>query len=339
MQDFTPAFPGLYTDDIVELNNIPYTDWPALIPQYGRFRIKHNTADDYGYEQVIKLRDGLVMRSLDLKILRDNTVAVCSLPGYVSFYFHIKGHCLITTDEQELPHNPGLGGIYFDRDGIETEDYSQAGVTYSFVEVLVEKQLLLQEFFDNQLHEMPEALLNIYQHNKAFYNTILPLDAEANQAIQVLLASDYQHQLRDKFLEAKANELVCLMLRMLKRKAQEADHRPLSVKDLGLMERAREILVRDLASPPSVEDLSRQLGVGKSLLQERFKQVFGMSLRHYLLQARMEEAKALLHSPELSINQISWQLGYEHSCNLVTAFKRQYGLTPNAYRKIEQQKD
>ena len=49
----------------------------------------------------------------------------------------------------------------------------------------------------------------------------------------------------------------------------------------------------------------------------------------------MEQALALLAQPDLNVSQVAWQLGYEHACNFVTAFKRQYGLTPNAFRKLE----
>ncbi|WP_339674064.1 AraC family transcriptional regulator [Dasania marina] len=334
MQGFTPAFPGLYTEDIVELVNVPHTDWPQLIPQYPRFRIKHDTEDEFGYEQIFTVREGVIVRSLDLLMLRDNTVSVSALSGYVSFFFHLNGGCLLLTEGEEHPHNSGSGGVYYDSVGELSEDFSRAGVNYAFFEVLIDKQLLLDEFFSEGLQQMPAVLRPLYEDNKNYNHHTTSLDSEVHQAVQVLAATDYQGVLRDKFIEAKSMELICLMLRVLLRQEQEIAHRPLSVRDTDLLEQAREMLAADLSTPPTVDAIAQALGISKSVLQERFKQLFGMSLRNYLVKKRMEKARDLLRLSELNINQISWQLGYEHSCNFVTAFKRQYGMTPNAYRKL-----
>ena len=335
MSSFVADFPGLYAEDIIEMVNVPYTEWPNLLSQYSSFRIKHDTEDEFGYEQVLRINEGIVVRSLDLLILRDNTVAVGSLKDYVSFYFHLNGDCTISFEDHDLPLNSGVGGFYYDRTATLNEDFSRAGTKYAYFEVLVEKTFLLNNFFSGCDVNMPALVKQIYQTNKEYIYRRTALDVETHQAFKILSATDFRGQLRDQFLDAKSKELVCLMIRTLLRDEKKVVNKPLTAKESALMEQAKQLLLQDLANPLATDEIAKSLGIGRSVLQDRFKQLFGVSLRSYLVEKRMEKAKSLLNQPDLNINQISWQLGYEHSCNFVTAFKRQYGLTPKAYRKLD----
>lgn len=335
MQGFTPDFTGLYSVDIVEINNLSHTEWHSMLARYPCYRVLHENEDEVGVEYTFNIRDGLILRIVDLQILRDSRVPVGTLGGYIDCFFNLSGNFrLIEEAGEEHQHAEGTCVIRYGRDNQVFEDFCRAGVRYAFVEVLISKSLLETELFDDIREDMPHVLRLLYTNERTDVHHTLPMDAEVRQALQVLAASDYAGSLRDRFIEAKSMELICLMMRSLLRQERAVSHKPLGVRNVELLERARELLVSDLSTPPSIEELAQQLGMTKSTLPERFKQFYGLSLRNYLLQARMERAKVLLADHDLNISQVAWQLGYEHACNFVTAFKRQYGLTPNAYRKL-----
>nr|WP_243760313.1 helix-turn-helix transcriptional regulator [Aestuariicella hydrocarbonica] len=76
------------------------------------------------------------------------------------------------------------------------------------------------------------------------------------------------------------------------------------------------------------------LGVGKSRLTVCFKWLYGESIGGYVAHIRMQHAQQLLSHSTLNISQVAWEVGYEHPCNFVTAFKRQFGMTPKSFQKF-----
>jgi AraC family transcriptional regulator len=64
-----------------------------------------------------------------------------------------------------------------------------------------------------------------------------------------------------------------------------------------------------------------------------FKQSFGLPPHRYLSKLRMNEAKALLADPTLSVTQIGVNLGFSETSSFTTAFRKHTGLTPTAYRR------
>jgi transcriptional regulator GlxA family with amidase domain len=71
-------------------------------------------------------------------------------------------------------------------------------------------------------------------------------------------------------------------------------------------------------------------------LKRRFKAATGSSLIEYLQNLRVEEAKRLLESTELPMEDISEQTGYSDTSFFRRLFKRLTGLTPGKYRQMFQ---
>ena len=59
-----------------------------------------------------------------------------------------------------------------------------------------------------------------------------------------------------------------------------------------------------------------------------FKAVDGRTIGEFVTAMRMARALELMQERRLSITQIAFEVGYEHSANFSTAFRRHYGMTP-----------
>ena len=272
MQDFTPAFPSLYGEDIVEIDNLPYTEWPSMLSRYPRFRVRHHTQDEVGIEQVFKIRDGLILRSLDLQMLRDNRVQVSYLGGYVDLFFNLGGkYLLLDKKGGELQQSEGTCGIGYNPESGVIEDFCRGGTKYRLIEVLISKALLKTELFGGDGDSLPQVLRPAFRDDRPVLHHTFPMDVKMHQALQILAATDFSGSLRDRFIDIKAMELICLILRSLYRQERVISHRPLGERDVELLEQARTRLVADLSAPPTVEALAQQLGMAKSTLLERFK--------------------------------------------------------------------
>ncbi|MBI2517024.1 MAG: AraC family transcriptional regulator [Opitutae bacterium] len=82
----------------------------------------------------------------------------------------------------------------------------------------------------------------------------------------------------------------------------------------------------------TLEELSREAGVSRSVFTERFKVLVGTSPMLYLARWRMLKARGLLRESSLSVAQIADLVGYQSEFSLSKAFKRLFGMAPGAFR-------
>ncbi|MDP9802268.1 AraC family transcriptional regulator [Acinetobacter calcoaceticus] len=88
---------------------------------------------------------------------------------------------------------------------------------------------------------------------------------------------------------------------------------------------------------PSLPEIAKRLNMSERTIK-RHLQTQGTSFLQILNEIRFKEAKKLLAKEQYKIQDIATLIGYEESTNFVRAFKKQFGLTPHQYRKINFQK-
>ena len=84
----------------------------------------------------------------------------------------------------------------------------------------------------------------------------------------------------------------------------------------------------------SLEMLARQVGLSKYRLSHRFREVLGITFRDYLLNVRLERAKALLAADDVSISEVAQMVGFGDLPRLDKVFKRYTGFSPSIYRSM-----
>ena len=87
-----------------------------------------------------------------------------------------------------------------------------------------------------------------------------------------------------------------------------------------------------LSSQFSLKELSGKFESSTSYIGTLFKTYFGCTISSYIWNRRLEKAKELLKETELTINEISGQVGYEIPNSFIRKFKDSEGVTPNEYR-------
>ncbi len=81
--------------------------------------------------------------------------------------------------------------------------------------------------------------------------------------------------------------------------------------------------------------LAKEIGHDYSYLSNLFSSVEGLTIEKYLIHQKIEKVKELLVYDELSLNEISYQLGYSSVQHLSNQFKKTTGLTPSHFKKIK----
>ena len=94
---------------------------------------------------------------------------------------------------------------------------------------------------------------------------------------------------------------------------------------------AKEIILKNMSEPPSLQELSEKIGLSLNKLKEGFKQLYGDTVFGYLLDHKMEEARRMLASTNHNVNEVGLRIGYSTSSHFIAAFKKKYGTTPKKY--------
>lgn len=96
---------------------------------------------------------------------------------------------------------------------------------------------------------------------------------------------------------------------------------------------AQEWLQRHLRQPINLTVLASQLQLSPRTFNRRFKQAVGMTASDYLQRQRLDNARELLRTSNLSIQEVAAASGYQDSSYFCGRFKKAMGQTPLAYRK------
>lgn len=84
--------------------------------------------------------------------------------------------------------------------------------------------------------------------------------------------------------------------------------------------------------------IAREIGYDYSYLSNLFSSVEGVTIEKYIISQKIEKAKELLAYNELTLNEISYHLGYSSVQHLSNQFKKITGLTPSHFKKLKDNK-
>jgi len=146
--------------------------------------------------------------------------------------------------------------------------------------------------------------------------------------VQEIFHNEYQDMARVAYLEAKATELISNHLHYF-RLEHDGGKDGLSSYDQQQINEAALILLRDLADPPRIPELAREVGINASKLKQGFKDIFGQTIGRYLREQRMKRAYQLLGRRASSVSEAAQAVGYTHAGHFARRFKEQYGFFPN----------
>lgn len=88
----------------------------------------------------------------------------------------------------------------------------------------------------------------------------------------------------------------------------------------------------NLREPHRLEDLARQLMLGKRTFTRLFRQVTGLSVGQWLLSARLQRSQELLEATALSIEAVAEEVGFMSASSLRQHFRLRFGVTPRQWR-------
>jgi LacI family transcriptional regulator len=106
----------------------------------------------------------------------------------------------------------------------------------------------------------------------------------------------------------------------------------LAVEDEDLV-RAMRFIREHACSGIDVTHVANQVGLSRRVLERRFRDLLGFAPKKEIMRIRIEHAKTLLARTDKTIESIIRKSGFHSIAHFTVAFRRETGMTPNAYRQ------
>ena len=185
------------------------------------------------------------------------------------------------------------------------------------------------------IEDLPTTLQWALSMSNKEFRALFPPDRitlETATIVQEIIDCPYTGLMRNCFIEAQSRRL---LLAGLKRSNMEfidpSGVAVLEKVDLKRIMKARSILQSNLQKAPTIEELSRQIGLNRQKLKVDFKATFGKTIYQFLREERMNAAKGLLMEKNCSVQEVAAAVGYENTSHFSRRFQEQFGILPSKF--------
>lgn len=293
-----------------------------------------------GYVRGIRLREGLDLSvqkyvlKTDLLLHGQNltveaacaSLTFCLSGQFTSTFPGIKSNITMKAKEAGFYTTPYAAG---------TLEF-KAGEQIHLVDITLSPALLLS-LIGQELAQLPQNLQKAVQSEASqmvfhFCDT----SAEMAKALHKIIRCPYHGKIRNVYLEGQVLELIALYFGQFCQPCSSPT--ALTVASLEEQEteqlyKVREILKQNLMTPPTLEELSHRVGLSERRLQTGFRKLFGTTVFAVLHSERMEYARQLLKTQQISVGEVADRVGISHRGYFAKSFKRKFGSTPRDYLK------
>jgi len=107
---------------------------------------------------------------------------------------------------------------------------------------------------------------------------------------------------------------------------------PITPVTLAALRRAHDLIDRDYAEALDLDVMAREAGYSKYHFARTFAMAYGETPRAYLTRRRVERAKNLLRTANLSVTEVCFLVGFESLGSFSSLFRRLVGQSPSVYR-------
>ena len=172
--------------------------------------------------------------------------------------------------------------------------------------------------------------LSAENKDKKYYN-----DGNISPSMAIVLSQLFNYNLhpsiKNLYYKGKGYELLSLYFN--RTEDPDAEQCPFLIDEDNVLKirKAKDIIIANMAEPPSLQELSDQIGLNLKKLKMGFKQIYGDSVYSFLFDYKMEFARKLLEEGNHNVNEVGLKRGYSTSSHFMAAFKKKFATTPKKY--------
>ena len=124
----------------------------------------------------------------------------------------------------------------------------------------------------------------------------------------------------------------------LRRAIQDRSAAPLKAEKPELLDQVLAYIEDHLAEKITLSDIAKHLWVSQSTITQTFRNKLGVSFYRCVTQRRLIAAKTLIIEG-VPLESVGQKVGYSDYSSFYRAFKKEFGISPRQYRKLQHQED
>jgi len=188
------------------------------------------------------------------------------------------------------------------------------------------------DYVDDYLHFAVENRSSFLSELTFPLNT--PIYYQNDIAITDLLRFIYTEHSGENRLAARSIDLLirCLLVKVTE-EWSKSQQRNTNVPHYYELLSVRNTILASPEKPWTIDELASLAHLSPAYFQVCYKRAFGITCMNEVINAKVEQAKLLLTSTELTVNQIATETGYNEVYHFIRQFKKSTGMTPGAFRK------
>ncbi|MEP2026608.1 MAG: AraC family transcriptional regulator [Reichenbachiella sp.] len=178
------------------------------------------------------------------------------------------------------------------------------------------------ELFGEMLHQLVHPK-DHYVEGPSFF-----MSPEMQSIVDQVFHSKYEGKAKMMFFRSQMTSLLAHFFGQLS--VMPEDSIPQDEREK--LQLAKEILSKNLERPPSLSELSKEIGLNTFKLKKKFKELFGVPVFKYLQNERLTKAHDLIRNQNATIQEAAWQVGYDSLGSFSNAFSKKFGFRPSAIK-------
>jgi AraC family transcriptional regulator len=248
-------------------------------------------------------------------------------PESIEFCLNLGGRGAVQMARTRSDFVPGTSGYYaIASDPLnatrEANDHHQF-VTLEFSRSHLQKQLAPHE------NDLDPAMRSAVFEERPHVSTPRPMTPEQRKVVASLTEPPVAKAAQILWYQSKALELMAHFLFEPKDPEFFCMRQKRVARDR--VERTKDLLARDLANPPTLEQLGTEVGCSPFYLSRIFSREVGLTIPQYLRNIRMERAAELLRSGRFNVTEAAIEVGYSSLSHFSKAFCETIGCCPVLY--------
>ncbi|OEY71275.1 AraC family transcriptional regulator [Salegentibacter salarius] len=281
-----------------------------------------------GFTEELKVEDGFYLlkfqneTSDNQKIIRDID------SSFIQFHFNLKGNCkfLFNNSNYELPLNEESSLLLYNPQ--QDLPLNLVLEPNSWLISLVISIKKFHSLFSQEAGYI--TFLSADNKDKKYYKDA-PISPSMAIVLNQVMNFNLTQSIKNLYLKGKAYELLSLYFNRTGDPDVEQCPFLSDEENIIKIRKAKDIVISRMAEPPSLQELSDEIGLSLKKLKEGFKQIYGDSVYSFLFDYKMEFARKLLDSGDYNVNEVGLKVGYSTSSHFIAAFKKKFGTTPKKY--------
>ena len=199
----------------------------------------------------------------------------------------------------------------------EDIEFTTLGVTYSDICSMIGKDAA-----DNILQALG---LTVIPSSK-----IVDIPAHITSLLHSCIPDHFTGKIGVLFTQARVFDYICALADYFLSKVTSDG---LSVSDRKLIQKMYDELYESSGKVPAINELSLKYGKPGKVLNQGFKELYGMSIFKFISEQRLTKAQDALLQTDIPMKTLAVNLGYSDVNHFIYAFGRKFGYTPGSLRK------